>query len=146
MELLLQLGRVEEASQRLQKMRQIPSWRSDARFQLCEVSVSLGSVNNSEEFGPTEALYSLQEMIQMHGPSPRLTANLLAVLGVLGKFGEAQAVVSRQPQLGCDGEANAVAIHSHLQAETDSIKYNSRIERFLLFILDNLLVNIQIIN
>lgn len=121
MELLLQLGRVEEASQRLQKMRQIPSWRSDARFQLCEVSVSLSSVDN-EEFGPTEALYSLQELIQIHGPSPRLTANLLAVLGVLGKFGEAQAVVSKQPQLGCDGEANAVAIHSHLQPETDNIK------------------------
>ena len=117
----MQLGRVEEATARLQKMREIPDWRSDARFQLCEVSVALSSVT-SEEFGPTEALYSLQEMIQIYGPSQRLTANLLAVMAILGKFGEAQAVVSKQPHLNADGEANAVAIHSHLQSGTESIK------------------------
>lgn len=118
----MQLGRVEEASVRLQKMREISDWRSDARFQLCEVNVALSSSAASEEFGPTEALYSLQEMIQIYGPSQRLTANLLAVMAVLGKFGEAQAVVSKQPHLNADGEANAVAIHSHLQAGIESIK------------------------
>lgn len=138
--LLCLRGNFQLAQERLEKMRAIPEWSNDICFQLAELSVALSSAaaasgaeseeefnnnnnnNNSNGFSVNEAIYSLQELIQLYGPSPRLQSNLAALLAVVGKFGDAQATLSRAVGLDADGEANAVAISAHLSGNAEVIR------------------------
>lgn len=103
-EILLRLGQVGMAQERLEKMKNIPEWKDDVRFLLIEAQLGLSnsetfndsvsdSNNELPSFTAKDSLYSYQELIQLHGQTPRLLVNLAAAYVLLGKFQDAQNVL-----------------------------------------------------
>lgn len=98
-EILISLGQFELAQERLQKMKNIPEWKDDIRYLLAEALLGLHQ-NTSEEvsfFGVKDSLYSYQELIQVHGSTPRLLLHLAAAFILLQKFQEAQTTLLQIP-------------------------------------------------
>lgn len=95
-EILLRLGQVGMAQGRLEKMKNIPEWKDDVRFLLIETQLGLSSdiepadATATTKFSAKDSLYSYQELIQVHGQTPRLLILLAAAYLLLGKFQEAQ--------------------------------------------------------
>ncbi len=120
------MGNAHLAHERLQKMRTIPGWSNDLCFQLAELTVALSNTtaddDEGEGFGLKEAVYSLQEMIQLYGQSDRLMSGLAGLYAMMGKFGDAQAALSKTVRLDADGQATAVAISVHLSGHEEAIK------------------------
>lgn len=95
-EILINFGQFSLAQNRLQKMKNIPEWKDDVRFLLIEAL--LGLTYNDESFGVMDSLYSYQELIQVHGSTPRLLLHLAAAFILLKKFTEAQSTLLQIPQ------------------------------------------------
>ena len=89
---------------------------------LAELSIALSADSSEEEFGLKEALYSVQELSQLYGQSARLAAATAAIYALMGKFGDAQAVVSRAGQLDADGGATECVISVHLSGDETVVK------------------------
>ena len=96
-EILMRFGQVEMAQERLEKMKCIPEWKDDVRFLLIEAQLGLQqqqhhqmTSTNSTPFTAKDSLYSFQELIQIHGQTPRLLTFSAAAYVLLGKFHEAQ--------------------------------------------------------
>lgn len=90
-EILLRLGQVGMAQGRLEKMKNIPEWKDDVRFLLAEAQLGLNSdLDPATTFTAKDSLYSYQELIQIHGQTPRLLILMAAAYLLLGKFQEAQ--------------------------------------------------------
>jgi hypothetical protein len=115
------MGNVKLAQDRLERMRSLPDWSNDICFQLSELSIAISSASSSD-FGLKEAIYSLQELIQLYGQSGRLSSALAAVYGLMGRFGDAQGALSKAVNLDADGMANSVAISVHLAGTEESVK------------------------
>ena len=95
-DILLGLGQVGMAQVRLERMKNIPEWKDDVRFLLIEAQLGLNASSSSPlnadsaTFTTKDSLYSYQELIQIHGQTPRLLVSLAAAYLLLGKFQEAQ--------------------------------------------------------
>jgi hypothetical protein len=103
-EILISLGQFALAQERLQKMKNIPEWKDDIRYLLIEALLGLhqnstdnGSSEEVSSFGVKDSLYSYQELIQVHGSTPRLLLHLAAAFILLQKFSEAQATLLQIP-------------------------------------------------
>lgn len=99
-EILISLGQVSLAQNRLQKMKNIPEWKDDVRFILIEALLGLYSNTDNEDstFGVMDSLYSYQELVQVHGNTPRLLLHLAAAFILLKKIPEAQLTLLQIPQ------------------------------------------------
>lgn len=97
-EILINFGQFSLAQDRLQKMKNIPEWKDDVRFLLIEALLGLTSCDANESFGVMDSLYSYQELIQVHGSTPRLLLHLAAAFILLKKFTEAQSTLLQIPQ------------------------------------------------
>lgn len=75
-------------------MKNIPEWKDDVRFLLTEALLGLHtSPSDDSDFGVKDSLYSYQELIQVHGSTPRLLLHLAAAFVLLKKFPEAQSTL-----------------------------------------------------
>lgn len=93
-DILVQLGQVQLAQDRLEKMKNIPEWKDDVRFLLSEALLGLHS-NNDAVFSAKDALYSYQELIQVHGATPLLLLHLAAGYVLIGKHQEANNTLNQ---------------------------------------------------
>lgn len=126
MDILLELGLIDMARKQLVKMQAVSEWTDDARFLLCEISVALhggSSAESSDEdapFGTKEALYTLQELMQVHGSTARLLTFVAGCHALLGKFSEAQAALLQAARLepaNANVQANLLAVSMHLSVD-----------------------------
>jgi hypothetical protein len=123
-EILINFGQFGLAQDRLQKMKNIPEWKDDVRFLLIEGLLGLHCYENDngdlESFGVKDSLYSYQELIQVHGSTPRLLLHLAAAFILLKKFTEAQStllqILQITPQIETDPivKSNLLVIDSLL--------------------------------
>lgn len=98
-EILINFGQFSLAQDRLQKMKNIPEWKDDVRFLLIEALLGLHHADtNSEGLNVKDSLYSYQELIQVHGSTPRLLLYLAAAFVLLKKFTDAQSILLQVPQ------------------------------------------------
>lgn len=137
-EILLKLGQVHMARDRLKKMRNIPEWTDDVRFLLSEASIAFSDnaeevddgVEREEEegavvFSVKDALYSYQELVQVHGPTTLLLCGLAASFALLGKFTDSQAILAQAARLApndANVQANILAISILTNNPSASIK------------------------
>lgn len=124
-EILLRLGQVGMARGRLEKMKNIPEWKDDVRFLLTEAQIGLNidTADNDDScvFTPKDSLYSYQELIQIHGQTPRLLLFSAAAYILLGKFQEAQnslLQISEKNQSDPIVKANIVVLSALLNSPT----------------------------
>lgn len=124
-EILLRLGQVGMARGRLEKMKNIPEWKDDVRFLLTEAQIGLNidTADNDDScvFTPKDSLYSYQELIQIHGQTPRLLLFSAAAYILLGKFQEAQnslLQISEKYQSDPIVKANIVVLSALLNSPT----------------------------
>lgn len=101
-EILIELGQLRMTFDRFEKMKNIPEWKDDIRFLLCEARLGLQQGITSTEkstenfvnfFTPKDSLYSYQELIQVHGETCKLQMLLSAAYAALGKFSEAHSTL-----------------------------------------------------
>ena len=84
-------------------MKNIPEWKDDVRFLLSESLIGLHSTSDSSIkddgdinlFTVKDSIYSYQELIQVHGPTPHLLIHLAAGYILIGKFSEAQNTLNQ---------------------------------------------------
>lgn len=134
-EILIKLGQIKMAQERLDKMEGIPEWKDDVRFLLIEALLGLhnridlesdtdtdahnleSTSSSSSNFSVKDSLYSYQELIQVHGQTPLLLLHLAASYALLSKFGEAQSTLLQISSLSssCDSSINSL-INSNLIA------------------------------
>lgn len=108
-EILINFGQFSLAQDRLKKMKNIPEWKDDVRFLLIEALLGLHqSDTNSEGFNVKDSLYSYQELIQVHGSTPRLLLYLAAAFILLKKFTDAQSILLQIPQSSSPSETDAI--------------------------------------
>ena len=124
-EILLRLGQVDLARGRLEKMKNIPEWKDDVRFLLTEAQIGLNIDTSDNDyscvFTPKDSLYSYQELIQIHGQTPRLLLFSAAAYILLGKFQEAQnslLQISEKYQSDPIVKANIVVLSALLNSST----------------------------
>ena len=106
-EMLVELGQLKLANQRLQKMKNIPEWKEDVRLLLSESLLGIYNSSHDQDtpddkdasdgftnhFTPMDSLYSYQELIQVHGDTCKLQLLLSAAYSALGKFSEAHSTL-----------------------------------------------------
>lgn len=138
-EILIRLGQFKLARDRLNKMRSIPEWTDDVRFILTESVLSIsahgfdGSENHldtkdSYTFTIKDALYSYQELIQIHGTSTKLACGLSASFALLSKFNEAQNnlinLLETETDMDVNIQANLLALSALTASDSSAINKN----------------------
>lgn len=115
-EILIKLGQIRMAQDRLEKMRNIPEWKDDVRFLLIEARLGLHTTDSTSEteaegsrFTAKDSLYSYQELAQVHGQTPLLSLHLAAAYVLLGKFAEAQTTILSMTD-GNENKANSTSV------------------------------------
>ena len=117
-EILIRLGQFQLARDRLKKMKNIPEWSDDVRFLLTEATLALCAHGNEDEeienkeidhpFSIKDALYSYQELIQVHGNTVKLACALSATYALLSKFNEAQNNLLNVPLTETERDKDAI--------------------------------------
>ena len=123
-QILIKLGQIKLAHERLQKMKNIPEWQDDVRFLLIEALLGLyqdDSVDSDSHerarFTVKDSLYSYQELIQVHGSTSFLLCHLAAAYTLLGKFSDAQSTllqIESELELDCCDSTIKSSIQSNL--------------------------------
>lgn len=111
-EMLLIRGQVGAAEDRLRLLKQVPEFAEDVRLLMVEAGVKLAREDEDageRHSGVRDALYTYQELAQLHGRSDQLAQGQAAALALLGKFSEARALLTGLSE-------NTVALDAALNA------------------------------
>jgi len=123
LEVLQLRGHMQQAQERLQLLKRVPEFAEDVRLLMVEAAQQLANEHEEESerlSAVRDALYTYQELAQLHGRSDRLAQGQSAALAILGKFNEARAALAglttaAESTLVLDAALNAPEFNRQLQ-------------------------------